>query len=67
MDYLRCGFKNKASLEVKCFGDEPGMDLIIFFCYSLFLMIQVNPIDGMYEELVKASNPRNLYENNIKS
>ncbi|KAF3575639.1 hypothetical protein DY000_02028366 [Brassica cretica] len=51
MDYLRCGFKNKASLEVKCFGNEPGMDSIIFFCYYLFLMIQVNPIGGMYEEL----------------
>ncbi|KAF3559644.1 hypothetical protein F2Q69_00010349 [Brassica cretica] len=23
MDNLRCGFKNKASIKVKCFGDEP--------------------------------------------
>ncbi|KAF2604579.1 hypothetical protein F2Q70_00024368 [Brassica cretica] len=22
MDNLRCGFKNKASIKVKCFGDE---------------------------------------------
>ncbi|XP_013637086.1 PREDICTED: putative RING-H2 finger protein ATL21B [Brassica oleracea var. oleracea] len=41
MDYLRCGFKNKASLEVKCFGNEPaskrnrGKESIIV-CVSIF-------------------------------
>lgn len=31
MDYLRCGFKNKGSLAVKCFGDESGMKSVIVF------------------------------------
>ena len=30
MDSLRCGFNNKASLEVKCFADKSGTILIIF-------------------------------------
>lgn len=28
-DSLRCGFKNKASLEVKCFDDKSGTILIV--------------------------------------
>uniref|UniRef100_A0A0D3BNS9 RING-type E3 ubiquitin transferase n=1 Tax=Brassica oleracea var. oleracea TaxID=109376 RepID=A0A0D3BNS9_BRAOL len=58
MDYLRCGFKNKASLEVKCFGNEPGMDSVIFFCYSLFLMIQVNPIGDKCSNVDGSDSPR---------
>ncbi|VVB03509.1 unnamed protein product [Arabis nemorensis] len=67
VDNLRCGFKNKTSLEVECFdAKKPGTDSIGFLCCSsYFLMIQENSIYATDEEEVacfgwKISTPSNL-------
>ena len=50
MEYLRCGFRKKSSLEVKCFGSKEPGKLNCFPCFCLLLVNQGNSINGKYVE-----------------